>query len=54
MQNFTYFAELPDRTGGMSPLLLPVSVKDKDGKNKEENHKFLNGNSVDPADWVGT
>jgi hypothetical protein len=44
-------AELPDRTGGAS-FLLPLSTKDKDSKPKEENHKLLNGNSVDPADWV--
>ncbi|PKI34852.1 hypothetical protein CRG98_044756, partial [Punica granatum] len=43
--------ELPDRTSGLSPLLLPMSVKDKDGRNKEENHKLLNGNSVDSSDW---
>lgn len=42
--------ELPDRTGGAS-LLLPLSTKDKDSKVKEENHKLLNGNGVDPADW---
>lgn len=42
--------ELPDRTGGAS-LLLPLSTKDKDGWAKEENHKLLNGKSVDPADW---
>ncbi|KAI5561159.1 hypothetical protein POPTR_016G105700v4 [Populus trichocarpa] len=42
--------ELPDRTGGAS-FLLPLSTKDKDSKPKEENHKLLNGNSVDPADW---
>ncbi|KAJ6922462.1 phosphatidylinositol:ceramide inositolphosphotransferase 1-like [Populus alba x Populus x berolinensis] len=42
--------ELPDRTGGAS-LLLPLSNKDKDSKTREENHKLLNGNSVDPADW---
>ncbi|KAH8485007.1 hypothetical protein Peur_071308 [Populus x canadensis] len=42
--------ELPDRTGGAS-FLLPLSTKDKDSKTKEENHKLLNGNSVDPADW---
>lgn len=52
--NSTSFAELPDRTAGTSLLLLPMSVKDKDGRNKEEDHKLLNGNSVDPADWVGT
>ncbi|XP_022748415.1 phosphatidylinositol:ceramide inositolphosphotransferase 1-like isoform X2 [Durio zibethinus] len=43
--------ELPDRTSGSSPLLLPLSSKDKDSKTKEENHKLMNGNSVDPADW---
>ncbi|KAK4766741.1 hypothetical protein SAY87_008383 [Trapa incisa] len=43
--------ELPDRTSGVSPLLLPVSISDKTAKNKAENHKLLNGNSVDPADW---
>ncbi|KAK0585753.1 hypothetical protein LWI29_033584 [Acer saccharum] len=42
--------ELPDRTSGNSPILLPLSMKDKDSWNKEENHKLLNGNSVDPAD----
>ncbi|XP_061356453.1 phosphatidylinositol:ceramide inositolphosphotransferase 1-like isoform X2 [Gastrolobium bilobum] len=41
--------ELPDRTA--ATLLLPLSTKDKDGRTKEENHKLLNGNSVDPADW---
>ncbi|KAF3559876.1 hypothetical protein F2Q69_00015371 [Brassica cretica] len=35
--------ELPDRT----TVLLPVSSKDR---TKEENHKLLNGNGVDPAD----
>ncbi|WRX23319.1 Sphingomyelin synthase-like domain - like 1 [Theobroma cacao] len=43
--------ELPDRSNGSSPLLLPLSTKDKDSKTKEENHKLLNGNSIDPADW---
>uniref|UniRef100_A0A0V0HTB1 Putative ovule protein n=1 Tax=Solanum chacoense TaxID=4108 RepID=A0A0V0HTB1_SOLCH len=38
--------ELPNRT---SALLLPVT---KDSKSKEENHKLLNGNSGDPAEWV--
>lgn len=38
--------ELPDRSA--ATLLLPLS---KDGKTKEENHKLLNGNSGDPADW---
>ncbi|KAJ6331594.1 hypothetical protein OIU76_010053 [Salix suchowensis] len=42
--------ELPDRTGSAS-LLLPLSTKDKDSKTREENHKLLNGNSLDPADW---
>jgi hypothetical protein len=37
--------ELPDRTA----VLLPVISKDR---TKEENHKLLNGNGVDPADWV--
>ncbi|KAF2306230.1 hypothetical protein GH714_015903 [Hevea brasiliensis] len=40
--------ELPDRTSGAASLLLPLSTKDRDIKNKEENHKLLNGNSVDP------
>ncbi|KAH0725284.1 hypothetical protein KY284_001149 [Solanum tuberosum] len=41
-----YFGtELPDRT---TALLLPVT---KDRKSKEENHKLLNGNSGDPAEW---
>lgn len=43
--------ELPDRTSGNLPLLLPVSSKDKEARTKEENHKLLNGNSGDPADW---
>lgn len=37
--------ELRDRT----VMLLPVISKDR---TKEENHKLVNGNSVDPADWV--
>ncbi|CAN1303949.1 Phosphatidylinositol:ceramide inositolphosphotransferase 1 [Linum perenne] len=41
--------KLPDRTGGATTLLLPLTTKDKDEKTKEENHKLLNGNSVD--DW---
>uniref|UniRef100_A0A3Q7INI2 Sphingomyelin synthase-like domain-containing protein n=1 Tax=Solanum lycopersicum TaxID=4081 RepID=A0A3Q7INI2_SOLLC len=40
-------AELPDRTSAV--LILPLS---KDSKAKEENHKFLNANSGDPAEWV--
>ncbi|XP_073114736.1 phosphatidylinositol:ceramide inositolphosphotransferase isoform X3 [Elaeis guineensis] len=42
--------EMPDRTGG-SPPVLPLSVKDKDSRAKEENHKLLNGNSGETADW---
>lgn len=44
--------ELPDRSNGTASLLIPLSTKDKDSKNKEENLKLLNGNSGDPADWV--
>ncbi|CAO1942278.1 unnamed protein product [Urochloa humidicola] len=53
--------EMPDRTNGI--LLLPVSSKDKDDRMKEELqlhkldsrmrdevHKLLNGNTVDPTD----
>ncbi|KAG1371766.1 phosphatidylinositol:ceramide inositolphosphotransferase-like [Cocos nucifera] len=43
--------EMPDRTGG-SPPLLPLSVKEKDSRFKEENHKLLNGTSGDTTDWV--
>ncbi|KAL5740488.1 hypothetical protein ACOSP7_029371 [Xanthoceras sorbifolium] len=43
--------ELPDRTSGNSPLLLPLSMKEKESRTKEENHKLMNGNSVDPTDW---
>lgn len=38
--------ELADRT---TTALLPVSSKDR---TKEENHKLMNGNGVDPLDWV--
>jgi len=41
---------MPDRTGGAASL-LPLSTKEKD-RSKEENHKLLNGNSGDTADWV--
>ncbi|KAJ8483659.1 hypothetical protein OPV22_016144 [Ensete ventricosum] len=41
--------EMPDRSNGSQPL-LPY-VKDKDEKSREDNHKLLNGNSVDTADW---
>ncbi|CAM8952398.1 unnamed protein product [Rhodiola kirilowii] len=43
--------DLPDRTSGASNLLLPVSTKEKDIRDKEENHKLINGNSGDPVDW---
>ncbi|TKY63384.1 Phosphatidylinositol:ceramide inositolphosphotransferase 1 [Spatholobus suberectus] len=42
--------ELPDRSIATATL-LPLSTKDKDSRTKEENHKLLNGNSGDPADW---
>ncbi|TYG84690.1 hypothetical protein ES288_D01G269500v1 [Gossypium darwinii] len=42
--------ELSGRTNGSSLILLPLSTKDKDKWTKEENHKLLNGNSVNPAD----
>lgn len=29
-----------------------MSLKEKEGRTKEENHKLLNGNSIDTADWV--
>ncbi|GLU02281.1 hypothetical protein SLE2022_195360 [Rubroshorea leprosula] len=39
--------ELPDRSAGLTALpLLPLSTRDKDGKNKEEHQNLLNGNSV--------
>jgi sphingomyelin synthase-related protein 1 len=53
---------MPDRTNGLS--LLPVSVKDKEGRLKEELHKLegsrmkdefhtlLNGNTTDATDRV--
>ncbi|KAL7095493.1 hypothetical protein ACP275_10G027700 [Erythranthe tilingii] len=40
--------ELPDRSNGSATLFLPIT---KDNKTKEENHKQLNGNSGDSADW---
>ncbi|KAG8647708.1 phosphatidylinositol:ceramide inositolphosphotransferase 1 isoform X2 [Manihot esculenta] len=42
--------ELPDRSSGAASLLLPLSTKERDIMNKEENHKLINGNSVEPAD----
>ncbi|XP_061376354.1 phosphatidylinositol:ceramide inositolphosphotransferase 1-like isoform X1 [Gastrolobium bilobum] len=42
--------ELPDRSIAAASL-LPLSTKDKEGWTKEENHKLMNGNSGDPADW---
>ncbi|KAL9255669.1 Phosphatidylinositol:ceramide inositolphosphotransferase-like protein [Drosera capensis] len=41
--------EMPDRTTGMLSL-LPLSMKDKDGKMKEENHKLLNGTTGEAPD----
>ncbi|XP_062231050.1 phosphatidylinositol:ceramide inositolphosphotransferase-like isoform X2 [Phragmites australis] len=41
--------ELPDRSAGLTSM-LPVTVKDKDSKLKEENTRLLNGNSGDSAD----
>ncbi|GAB4833903.1 Phosphatidylinositol:ceramide inositolphosphotransferase 1 [Ancistrocladus abbreviatus] len=43
--------EMPDRSTVGASLLLPLSTRDKDGKNKEENHKLFNGNSGEPVDW---
>ncbi|BAF17010.1 phosphatidylinositol:ceramide inositolphosphotransferase [Oryza sativa Japonica Group] len=42
--------ELPDRSAG-STSVLPVSIKEKDSKLKEDKTRMLNGNSVDSADW---
>ncbi|KAK9714157.1 hypothetical protein RND81_06G075300 [Saponaria officinalis] len=42
--------EMPDRSSGGASLLLPLSSKEKDSRNKEENHKLMNGNSVDTTD----
>ncbi|KAG8374372.1 hypothetical protein BUALT_Bualt11G0125000 [Buddleja alternifolia] len=39
--------EIPERANGAGGL-LPLS---KDNKSREENHKLLNGNSGDSADW---
>ncbi|KAL2895301.1 Phosphatidylinositol:ceramide inositolphosphotransferase 1 [Bienertia sinuspersici] len=41
--------EIPDRSS-VGASLLPLSNKDKDSWNKEETHKLLNGNSVDPME----
>ncbi|XVF05408.1 hypothetical protein REPUB_Repub05bG0169300 [Reevesia pubescens] len=39
--------ELPDRSSGSTaPPLLPLSTRNKDGKNKEEHQILLNGNSL--------
>ncbi|KAL0010018.1 hypothetical protein SO802_005126, partial [Lithocarpus litseifolius] len=43
--------QMPDRTSGAS-LLLPLTSKDKDSRNKDENHKLLNGNSGDRTDRI--
>lgn len=42
-------AELPDRSNAAAALFLPLT---KDNKTKEENHKLMNGNTGDSADWV--
>lgn len=42
---------MPDRSSGSQPL-LPLNVKEKDGKFREDHRKLLNGNTVDAADWV--
>ncbi|CAL9094117.1 unnamed protein product [Musa acuminata var. zebrina] len=42
--------EMHDRSTGSQPM-LPLNIKEKDGKPREENLKLLNGNSVDTADW---
>ncbi|MQL97718.1 hypothetical protein Taro_030419 [Colocasia esculenta] len=43
--------EMPDRGAGTTINLLPVSIKEKESKSKEEHHRLLNGNSVDSIDW---
>ncbi|KAG9453242.1 hypothetical protein H6P81_006146 [Aristolochia fimbriata] len=43
--------EMPDRTSGTSPSLLPMSTKERDIKLREENLKQINGNVVDSTDW---
>ncbi|XP_006654199.2 phosphatidylinositol:ceramide inositolphosphotransferase-like [Oryza brachyantha] len=42
--------ELPDRSAG-STSVLPVSMKEKDSKLKEDKARLVNVNSVDSADW---
>lgn len=45
--------ELPDRSvvsSTTTPQVLPLSTKDKDSRNKEELHRFFNGNSADTSD----
>ncbi|XP_024023773.1 phosphatidylinositol:ceramide inositolphosphotransferase [Morus notabilis] len=40
--------ELPDRSvGSTTPSVLPLSTTDKDSRNKEEFHRFMNGSSAD-------
>lgn len=40
--------ELPDRSvGSTTPPVLPLSTTDKDSRNKEELHRFMNGSSAD-------
>ncbi|KAL5709336.1 sphingomyelin synthase [Ranunculus cassubicifolius] len=44
--------ELPDRTNGTTPTLLPLTTKDKESRSKEEHHNLLlNGNSGETVDW---
>ncbi|MQL68144.1 hypothetical protein Taro_000408, partial [Colocasia esculenta] len=42
--------EMPDRSAGAGNPLLPVSLKERDSKPKEEMEKLLNGNPIDGAD----
>lgn len=40
--------ELPDRSVvSTTPPVLPLSTTDKDSRNKEELHRFMNGSSAD-------
>ncbi|RWW77545.1 hypothetical protein BHE74_00014292 [Ensete ventricosum] len=48
-----FVTEMPDRSTGSQPM-LPLNVKEKDGKPRGETLKLLNGNSVDTADWCKT
>ncbi|GAY49816.1 hypothetical protein CUMW_121980 [Citrus unshiu] len=46
-----YYRNQPARRQLEIPSRRSISSKDKEARTKEENHKLLNGNSVDPADW---